>query len=136
MGKRNLWALTGLLFIGLFMACTDEVEEVQLSPQKIELTVAERAIVNNQQEFGVKLLAALYKQENGRSDNLLISPFSVYCALGMLTNGAEGETKVELLRVLGQEDYKAEELDVFARKMVQGLKTVDPAVVFKTANSI
>lgn len=136
MGKRNLWALTGLLFIGLFMACTDEVEEVQLSPQKIELTVAERAIVNNQQEFGVKLLAALYKQENGRSDNLLISPFSVYCALGMLTNGAEGETKVELLRVLGQEDYKAEELDVFARKMVQGLKTIDSAVVFKTANSI
>lgn len=136
MKKKSIWAVISLSFVGLFMACTDEPKVENLSPVKIELTAIEQAIVNDQKDFATKLFASLYKEDNGQSDNLLISPFSVYCALGMLANGAEGETKAELLQALGQDMYEADELDAFAQKMVKGLKTADPAVIFKTANSI
>lgn len=136
MKQKSIWTVICLSFIGLFMACTDEPKVENLSPVKIKLTAAEQAIMSDQKDFATNLFASLYKDDNGQSDNLLISPFSVYCALGMLANGAEGETKAELLQALGQDKYDADELDVFARKMVQGLNTADPAVIFKTANSI
>lgn len=53
--------------------------------------------------FSVELL-----KENWRGENLLVSPLSVLCALGMTANGARGETLEQMEAVLG---LPAEELN-------------------------
>lgn len=46
--------------------------------------------------FSMKLMATCYE-----GDTMMISPLSVYTALGMLANGAEGETKKQLEDMFG-----------------------------------
>lgn len=47
-------------------------------------------------EFSVELL-----KENWKGENLLVSPLSVLCALGLTANGARGETLEQMEAVLG-----------------------------------
>lgn len=49
-------------------------------------------------DAAVKLL-----QSSPADDNLLLSPLSVFCAVGMLLNGAEGTTKAELENYFGMD---------------------------------
>ena len=41
------------------------------------------------------------------NDNIVFSPYGIHAALGMLANGATGETQAELLRVLAVDDLAA-----------------------------
>lgn len=50
-------------------------------------------------EFAVDVLRESYKD----GENTLVSPLSVASALGMVANGAEGDTKTQMERVLGME---------------------------------
>lgn len=54
-------------------------------------------------DFSLELL-----KENWKGENLLVSPLSVFCALGMTANGARGETLAQMEAVLG---LPAEELN-------------------------
>lgn len=53
------------------------------------------ALSNNQ--LGFQLLSKLQKD---KEENILISPFSLFIALSMVNNGADGETKKEIQKVL------------------------------------
>ncbi|MGB4589596.1 MAG: serpin family protein [Clostridiaceae bacterium] len=58
--------------------------------------------------FTVELLKSSMKNEG----NLMISPASVYFALGMTLNGAEGETKAEMIKMLNGERIDPEILNM------------------------
>ena len=51
-------------------------------------------------KFGVDLLKKCFDPDKG-DENLLLSPLSISTALAMTANGAEGETKKEMEKVLG-----------------------------------
>lgn len=122
------------LFAGL--SCNNDLEETDLSPVKIELNMTEKKIVEDQNDFAFKLFASLYETSTDQSKNMLISPFSVHCALGMLSNGAVGETKTGILSAMQLGGYEQSEVNDYFQKMIQGLVGADPAVLFETANSI
>lgn len=129
--------LLGMLLCLPFVACNDDVEEpVSPTLQPIELNANEKEMATQQGDFASTLSLELYRQLGERTDNWLVSPFSLQCALGMLSNGANGETREEILHALGLSQYSQEEVNAYFRKLIEGLSTVNSAIAVKTANSI
>lgn len=130
--------LFGMLLCLPFLSCNDDVEEQAISPtmQPIELNATEKEMAAQQGDFASTLSFGLYRQLGGKTDNWLVSPFSLQCALGMLSNGADGETHDEILHTLGLSQYSQEEVNAYFKKLIEGLHTVNSAITVKTANSI
>lgn len=130
--------LFGMLLCLPFTACNDDVEEQSISPtmQPIELNANEKEMATRQGDFASTLSLELYRQLGEKTDNWMVSPFSLQCALGMLSNGANGETREEILHALGLSQYSQEEVNAYFRKLIEGLSTVNSAIAVKTANSI
>lgn len=68
-------------------------------------TIAEGSKTAYSLNFFQKTVASLDKDQN-----MLVSPYSAGCALSMLAEGAEGETKEEILKVLNGIPFKNEKL--------------------------
>mgnify|MGYP001632423300 CR=1 FL=1 len=131
--------LFGMLLCLPFTACNDDVEEQSILPtmQPIELNATEKEMAAQQGDFASTLSLELCRQLGGeKMDNWLVSPFSLQCALGMLSNGANGETREEILHTLGLSQYSQEEVNAYFKKLIEGLHTVNSAITVKTANSI
>ena len=117
------------LFISLaaFTACTDK-------------NVPESAHVEIPAEFSAKTTSfaldfwKTYEQENGGS--YFLSPLSLNIALGMLLNGAEGETRAEIQKVLGFSDADLVTINASYAELIAKLPLVDPKVTNTTANSV
>lgn len=130
--------LFGMLLCLSFTACNDDVEEQSISPtmQPIDLNATEKEMAAQQGDFASTLSLVLYRQLGERTDNWLVSPFSLQCALGMLSNGASGETHNEILHTLSLSQYSQEEVNAYFKKLIEGLHTVNSAITVKTANSV
>ena len=79
-------------------------------PHSIELTQDEKQLVEQDNDFAFNLFR---KTRTGASQ--IISPLSITYSLGMLNNGAAGQTQQEILQVLGFKDVAA--LNEFCLKM-------------------
>lgn len=131
--------LLSMLLCLPFTACNDDVEEQSILPtmQPIELNATEKEMAAQQGDFASTLSLELCRQLGGeKTDNWLVSPFSLQCALGMLSNGANGETREEILYALGLSQYSQEEVNAYFKKLIEGLHTVNSAITVKTANSV
>lgn len=130
--------LFGMLLCLPFLSCNDDVEEQSILPtmQPIELNATEKEMAAQQGDFASTLSLVLYRQLGERTDNWLVSPFSLQCALGMLSNGASGETHNEILHTLSLSQYSQEEVNAYFKKLIEGLHTVNSAITVKTANSV
>lgn len=130
--------LFGMLLCLPFLSCNDDVED-PASPtlQPIELNANEKEMAARQGDFASTLSLELCRQLGGeKTDNWLVSPFSLQCALGMLSNGAAEETHDEILYALGLSQYSQEEVNAYFKKLIEGLHTVNSAITVKTANSV
>lgn len=130
--------LFGMLLCLPFLSCNDDVED-PASPtlQPIELNANEKEMAARQGDFASTLSLELCRQLGGeKTDNWLVSPFSLQCALGMLSNGAAEDTRDEILHTLGLSQYSQEEVNAYFRKLIEGLHTVNSAITVKTANSV
>lgn len=131
--------LLSMLLCLPFTGCNDDVEEQSILPtmQPIELNATEKEMAVQQGDFASTLSLELCRQLGGeKTDNWLVSPFSLQCALGMLSNGANGETREEILYALGLSQYSQEEVNAYFKKLIEGLHTVNSAITVKTANSV
>lgn len=130
--------LFGMLLCLPFLSCNDGVEEQAISPtmQPIELNATEKEMAAQQGDFASTLSLELYRKLGEKTDNWLVSPFSLQCALGMLSNGAAEETHDEILYALGLSQYSQEEVNAYFKKLIEGLHTVNSAITVKTANSV
>lgn len=130
--------LFGMLLCLPFLSCNDDVEEQSILPtmQPIELNANEKEMAARQGDFASALSLEVYRQLGEKTDNWLVSPFSLQCALGMLSNGADGETHDEILHALGLSQYSQEEVNAYFKKLIEGLHTVNSAITVKTANSV
>ncbi len=119
--------LTFFLSIWVLGACTDK-------------TVPESVQVNIPAEFSAKTTSfavdfwKTYEKENGGT--YFLSPLSLNIALGMLVNGAEGETRAEIQKVLGFSDADLAVINASYAEMISKLPLVDPQVTNTTANSV
>lgn len=130
--------LLSMLLCLPFTACNDDVEEQSILPtmQPIELNATEKEMAAQQGDFASTLSLELYRKLGEKTDNWLVSPFSLQCALGMLSNGAAEETHDEILYTLGLSQYSQEEVNTYFKKLIEGLSTVNSAITVKTANSV
>ncbi len=89
-------------------------------------------MADNNNDFACKLFRTINEQKKGST---IVSPISVSYVLGMLNEGADGETRQQITDVLGL-GGSVREINKYFKKMMDEAQSVDPSVTLKTANCI
>lgn len=85
-------------------------------------------------DFACNLFRSINKQIGG-GKSIIVSPISVGYLLGMLHEGADGETRRQINKILGL-GGSVQEINEYFKKMMDEVANVDSTVTVKTANSI
>ena len=86
-------------------------------------------------QFAFDLAKRVVAQE-GQSKNVFISPLSLHIALGMVLNGANGQTAQEIQKALKLDAQTLAEANTTYQNLLENLPGVDPAVTLTLANSV
>ena len=100
--------------------------------QAAESSLPALAAANN--AFAFKLLQQLAAERPGKS--VFVSPYSAATALQMVANGAAGQTKLEMQRVLETSGLAANALNAASESAADLLNSPDPNVILSTANAL
>jgi serine protease inhibitor len=92
------------------------------------------SLVTANNGFGFKLLAQLAKDQP--AENIFISPYSAATVLQMVDNGAGGQTKAEMQRVLGTGNLADADVNAANKSVAESLNTQNPDIILNTANAI
>ena len=87
---------------------------------------------DNNNDFACKLFRTINEQKKGST---IVSPISVSYLLGMLNEGADGETRRQITDVL-ELGGSVQEINEYFKKMMHEAQSVDPSVTLKSANCI
>lgn len=115
-----------IFFIGQYMG-----EPIKNLRHDINLTTEERKLVDSNNDFAFNL----FRKARGEESSIM-SPLSITYALGMLNNGAAGQTQQEINEVLGFGDAGADAINNFCRKMLTEASTLDQETTAEIANTI
>jgi serpin B len=102
-----------------------------ITPQKVEKIELSEQFLQSTADFSVEL----FKKSYSKGQNSLISPMSVYLALGMTANGADGNTLKEFEALLGKKGINIKELSSYYNSVVVKL-TNNQSNKVSIANSI
>ncbi len=78
----------------------------------------------------------IFKKSSENSGNIMISPISVYLAMAMTQNGADGQTKEHMKNALYSEKIKEDDLNAELKKWMNNLNAGDENIDLTVANSI
>ena len=126
-------------------------ENNELKP--IPLTRAEQELVNSNNDFAFNLFRMMNLTTTNGSEkstiawpkgydetlplkSQIVSPISITYALGMLNNGAAGETQTEINKVLGFKETGADGINAFCQKMLTEAPNLDQLTKVLIANNI
>ncbi len=105
-----------------------------LMPDGITSTETQDEQFDNDNDFAYNLFRTIYERNGGES-SIIVSPISVGYLLGMLHEGADGETRRQINNVLGL-GGSVQEINEYFKKLMDEAPNVDPTVTVKTANSM
>ena len=129
--KKIFWSIIGVLILS---SCSNNDElETHISHQPINLSEGQTRVAESNNNLAYNLLDEGIKAAK-EDENLFQCPLGAAVSLGMLVNGAEGETMTEIMRFLG--DVNVEDYNSFYRLMADRLPGMDDRVVFALANSL
>lgn len=141
-----LTALSVALTASTFAGCSDEGDDPGIEVptdnilKPITLTRAQQELVTASNDFAFNLFRAATMPVEGDAlaapKSVILSPLSITYALGMLNNGAAGETLQQINNVLGYGDAGAEGINVFCRKMLSEAPALDKLTKVMIANNI
>ena len=134
-----------LLLTVLVASLSAFAEDTQ--PKDIKLTDTELQFVRNNSDFAFKLFRkyseAQISETNGqaqesaaKSGSFVVSPLSITYALGMMNNGAMGETQQQINEVLGGTAGSPEVINSFCRKLIDAVNTLDKKTKVQIADNI
>ena len=115
-----------IFFVGQYMG-----EPMDNPRHDISLTSEEQQLVKSNNDFAIKLF-----REARDGKNSVVSPLSITYALGMLNNGAAGQTQREINDVLGFGEAGADAINQFCHKMLTESGTLDKETKINIANTI
>ncbi len=98
----------------------------------IQLNAIEIGQVGSDNAFAIDLL----QRTNTSDKDLCLSPLSVSLALGMVYNGAQGDTRSGIETALHRNDPAIADLNAYYAKISEGLLTADSKSILHLANSI
>ena len=101
----------------------------------VELTQEQRAFVSKNTDFSFNLFRAVSQMPAGKKSNI-ISPISVTYVLGMLNDGASGNTAKEITSVIGFGEGKTQAVNEFCKKLIEEAPETDPSVTLEIANIV
>ena len=101
------------------------------APKEIELVEGEQELINSNNDFAFNL----FRKARGDKSKIL-SPLSITFALGMLSNGADGQTLKEINQTLGFGGAGADAINTFCQKMLKESNTLDEKTKALIANTI
>ena len=137
--KIRLSAICLLLVFALifsFAGCAVEAQAADLmagiSAKSVSGKATDDRFISSQAELAVKLFKSCVDESDNK--NLLISPLSIQLALAMTANGANGQTKAEMEKLLGG-DIPLEELNEYLYTYVKSLPS-EEKYKLEIANSI
>ena len=141
MTKRNLWAAITLMMALGMTACNNDKDDLIVPDEPlpnennertdIRLTRGEQELVSGSNDFAFNLL-----REAGADKSIILSPISITYALGMLNNGAAGETQQQICNVLGFGETGADGINDFCRKMLTEAPQLDKLTKVLISNNI
>ncbi|KPL03960.1 MAG: hypothetical protein AMJ90_02600 [candidate division Zixibacteria bacterium SM23_73_2] len=131
---RNLKIIFVVLVSLLLLQCSKRSNPTNSYEQPIDLPAVEKKLVNSNNEFGLKLFREINKTE--KNSNVFISPLSVSMCLGMVYNGADGETQKAMHQTLEFGSLSSPGVNECYRQMIDSLTQLDSRVEFEIANSI
>ena len=115
------------------MSCEQITDPIAKSVKR-PLTSQEMSLVASDNRFGVKIFKSIAAVQN--DSNIFISPLSISMALGMTLNGALAETREALEQTLELQGLSQQQINESYQSLIQLLTQLDPAVIFRIANSI
>ncbi len=131
LSKRSL--LIVLILSSVLFFCERVTSPITNS--KRNLTPSEKRVIASGNSFGFKLLKEITAVEES-NQNVFISPLSVSMALGMTLNGAAGETFDTMQNTLDLQGLTQQEINEAYYSLIALLRSLDPNVDFRIANSI
>ena len=137
--KNVLWVAVALMMVMGLGACSSDDQFTPDEPlpnednerKDITLTRAEQTLVNSNNDFAFNLFRQVTSQKSE-----IVSPISITYALGMLNNGAAGETQAEINKVLGFGETGADGINAFCQKMLAEAPKLDKLTKVMIANNI
>jgi serine protease inhibitor len=99
-----------------------------------QLSAAEQEVIRNTNAFGFDLFARVHAVESG--PNVFLSPLSASMALGMLANGAAGDTWEGMRDALRFQDLSAQQINESYRGLMDLLLDLDSRVTVQIGNSV
>ena len=97
----------------------------------LDLTDLQRDYVTKNNEFAFKFFRAL-----SGFDSNVTSPLSASYVLGMLANGADGNTKEELLQVLEAQGLSIDDINGFYKELTKKQSVLDTSTKINIANYV
>jgi len=111
---------------------TDLMEGVVPKTPAGQTAEQDQAVLDSLNAFTWKLIQAMPEDQ----ENRMISPVSVYLALAMTLNGADGETRTAMMEALSASDLTPEIVNTFAGNYLKVISTESEAFTLTIANSI
>lgn len=111
----------------------DPISPGELIERKdIPLTRAQLDFVKSNNTFALEFFKRVAEGEGEKS--MLVSPISVTFALGMVDNGAKGDTQAEINKALGYGGKSIDDLNAFCKTMLEEGAAIDPTTTIEIAN--
>ncbi|PNP95326.1 serine proteinase inhibitor [Hoylesella timonensis] len=124
------------LSVGMLTSCSEDepvTPNVKYNPGTVKLTAAQQAQVENSNEFAWKFFKEVSK---GEQQDVFVSPLSVTYALGMLANGAVGDTQKEILEGLEFRSGKVQDINSLCHQLMIESPKLDKSTQLSMANAV
>jgi len=125
--------LVAVLFVtGCSSPSADLMTGIDPDPILVEDKDLDHALLKSLNDFSWHLLQTLPED----SKNKMLSPVSVYMALAMTLNGAEDETRTDILKALSASELSPEMINAFAGNYLRSISPQGEAFTLSIANSL
>lgn len=124
------------LSVGMLTSCSEDepvAPNIKYNPGTVKLTAAQQAQVENSNEFAWKFFKEVSK---GEQQDVFVSPLSVTYALGMLSNGAVGDTQKEILEGLEFHSGKVDDVNSLCHQLMIESPKLDKSTQLSMANAV
>lgn len=126
---------TGVLLAAISCKTSNVTPDTNQNPGTASELRVSAPFANQTTQFAFDLTRRVSTQE-GQNSNLFISPLSLHILLGMLLNGANGQTAQEIQKTLKLDAQTLAEANQAYRNLMENLPGADPQVTLNLANSV
>ncbi|SFJ68857.1 serpin B [Paenibacillus sp. UNC496MF] len=103
---------------------------------KYQASDVNRELVKGNNDFAMRLATSMLTKEDEALDNTVFSPFSVSLALSLMLDGARGETREELLKLLAMQGIGRDAINHGNEVLLDLIRHDDPKTEVRIANAI